>query len=192
MILYIHGFGGSGLGVKANLFREHFKNKDVNFLAPSLSYTPDLAVSTLEEIIQNCLKYEDVKLIGSSLGGFYATYLSNKFNLKAILINPSLKPTKTLLELIQNEKRALNYFDLSYFEFNQNHLNMLKKYQVPKENLKLENFFIMLQKDDEVIDYKVAKEIFDGAKLLITQGGGHSFINIEKYLKDIDNFFDLF
>ncbi len=191
MVLYIHGFGGSGFGVKANLFREHFKSKSVNFLAPSLSYTPDLAISTLEEIISNCLKYEDVKLIGSSLGGFYATYLADRFDLKAILINPSLKPTKTLLELTQNEKKALNYFDLSHFEFNQNHLNMLKKYQFPKESLKLENFFVMLQRDDEVIDYKVAKEIFDGAKILITQGGGHSFIGIEEFFEEIDEFLGL-
>jgi len=191
MVLYIHGFGGSGLGVKANLFREHFKNKDVNFLAPSLSYTPDLAISTLEEIIQNCLKYEDIKLIGSSLGGFYATYLSNKFNLKAVLINPATTPSKTLLEIIQNQELSLNYFDLSHFEFNRNHLNMLKKYQVPKESLKLKNLLIMLQKDDEVIDYKFTKELFNGAKMIITQGGGHSFLDIENFFRDIDEFLEL-
>jgi predicted esterase YcpF (UPF0227 family) len=187
MIIYIHGFGGSGKGTKATLFREFFGNKKRKYLAPSLSYVPDLAISTLEEIIQNC-NTKDVRLIGSSLGGFYAIYLSQKFNIKSVLINPATTVTKTLKSITQNEKRALNYFDLSYFEFNENHLKMLEKYKIKKEELRLQNFLVMLQKDDDVIEYQVAKELFNGAKMIITSGGGHSFNGIEEYFEEIDNF----
>ena len=52
MIIYIHGFGGSGEGSKAKLFREYFKSTEDGFIAPSLSYVPELAINTLEELMQ--------------------------------------------------------------------------------------------------------------------------------------------
>jgi len=76
MILYIHGYGGHGLGVKSSQLREYCKTQGVDFLAPSLSYIPDLALQTLEEIIENI--QGGVTLVGSSLGGFYAIYLAHK------------------------------------------------------------------------------------------------------------------
>jgi len=187
MVIYIHGFGGSGKGVKANQFREHYKNKGIKYIAPSLSYVPQLAVSTLDEIIQNC-NSDNIKLIGSSLGGFYAIYLANKYNLKAVLINPSTKPNATLNRILE-EKRALNYFDLSYFDFNLNHLYMLKNYQVAKP--KSELYLLMLQKDDDIIDYTIAKEQFKDSKQIITTGGGHGFEGIENYFDKIDEFLDI-
>ena len=72
IIIYIHGFGSCGLGNKANLFKTYFSS---NFITPSLSYVPKLAITSLEEIIS---LYKNVYLIGSSLGGYYATYLSQK------------------------------------------------------------------------------------------------------------------
>ena len=76
MVIYIHGFGGSGLGNKAQIFRQYCKENQIDFLAPSLSYVPQLAIQTLEEIIEyHLIKKEKVYLIGSSLGGFYSLYL---------------------------------------------------------------------------------------------------------------------
>jgi len=187
MLIYIHGFGGSGKGSKANAFRKYYNKKGINYIAPSLSYVPQLAISTLQEIIETC-KDKDIKLIGSSLGGFYAIYLSHKYNLKAVLINPSTNPINTITPLAKEQNyRALNFFDLSKFDFNTNHILMLKNYYV-KEPINEQNFMLMLQKDDDVIDYTIAKEQFSNAKQIITTGGGHSFGGIEKYYSDIDSF----
>ena len=86
MTIYIHGFSGSGEGAKAKLFREYFKDKKEGFIAPSLSYIPELVIKTLEELIESY--NSDVTLIGSSLGGYYAIYLSQKYSLKTVLLNP--------------------------------------------------------------------------------------------------------
>lgn len=95
MIIYIHGFGGSGEGNKARAFREHFRAKGVGFIAPTLSYNPELAIKTLDELIDSYK--EDVFLIGASLGGFYTLYLSQKKSVKkAVVINPSITPWSTL------------------------------------------------------------------------------------------------
>ena len=75
MILFIHGFSSHGYGSKAKALRAFSIQKGEPFFAPSLSYVPELAMQTLEELLLVC---DDVKLIGSSLGGYYAIYLAEK------------------------------------------------------------------------------------------------------------------
>ncbi len=179
-ILYIHGFASSGLGSKAKIFREYFENLGINFIAPTLSYIPDLAILTLEDIIKNC---NDVKLIGSSLGGFYSIYLADKYNLKATLINPAINPDITLQKAIP---RALNYYDLSYFDWNENYLKMLKKYKITPKNQ--DKYLLMLQKGDETLDYKESLNLLPNAKIIIEDGGNHSFEGIERHLEKIKDF----
>ena len=121
MVIYIHGFGSHGLGGKALAFKAYFKSKEVPIIAPSLSYIPELAIQTLEELIES---YDEVQLIGSSLGGYYALYLAQKYKLKAILINPSIYPYVTLQKAVGN---APSFYDNSYFSWQVSHLEMLRQ-----------------------------------------------------------------
>lgn len=181
MILYIHGFGSSGHGGKATLFREYFEEE---VLAPSLSYVPNLAIDTLEQIIELLLqKGENVGLVGSSLGGYYSIYLACKYDLKAVLINPAIYPYKTLDKI----GMAINYYDGTSFEVTSEHINQLKFLEVNDiENQ--ENFLTLLQTDDEVLDFNEAAEKLSNSELIIEEGGNHSFENIESYFRKIGNF----
>ena len=183
MIIYIHGFGGSGEGNKAKALREYFKSIDEGFIAPSLSYVPELAIKTLEELIES---YNgDVNLIGSSLGGYYTIYLAEKYDLKAVLINPSIKPYITLQKMIG---KAPNFFDNSYFSWNEKHINMLKNYQVnaPKQK----KLMLLVQKGDELLDYKEAVSYLPYSKMIVENGGNHGFENIEQHFEKIQNYFN--
>ena len=188
MIIYIHGFGGSGEGSKAKAFREYFHSIGEDFIAPSLSYVPELAIRTLEELIRSY--HGEVYLTGSSLGGYYATYLSQMQEVKkVVLINPATKPYETL-------KRALgeapNFYDNSYFQWNDKHIEMLKAYQTDGLHIDIKgskNFLVMLQKGDELLDYKEAVEKYDGCQVLVEEGGSHSFDGIEQHFEAIRAFF---
>jgi len=180
MIIYIHGFGSHGLGSKARYFRSYFKSKGEAFIAPSLSYVPDLAIQTLEELIES---YDDVKLIGSSLGGFYTLYLAQKYGLKAVLINPSIYPYITLKKVLGE---APDFYDESHFEWRQSHLEMLKKYET--DLVIQEDVMLLLQKGDETLDYKEALAKLPTAKQIVEEGGSHSFDGIERYFAEVDDF----
>ncbi|WP_295420877.1 YqiA/YcfP family alpha/beta fold hydrolase [Sulfurovum sp.] len=184
MIIYIHGFGSHGYGGKASAFRDYFKNKGKPFIAPSLSYVPELAMQTLEELIGSY--HEEIKLIGSSLGGYYTLYLAQKYQLKAVLINPAIRPYITL-------KRALgdapNFYDGSHFEWKETHLEMLKTYETGYLS-KERNFMLMLQKGDDVLDYKEAIAKLPKAKQITEDGGSHSFDGIEHYFEKIEHFLE--
>lgn len=183
MILYIHGFGSSGNGGKASLFREYFEEE---VIAPSLSYVPNLAIDTLEQIIEIYLSQDiNVGLVGSSLGGYYAIYLADKYDLKAVLINPSIYPYKTLDKV----GMAMNYYDMSSFEVTAEHIQTLKGFEV-KQIENQENFMTLLQTEDEVLDYNQAVEKLPNSELIIEEGGNHSFENIESYFRKISSFLD--
>ncbi|MDD2356665.1 MAG: esterase [Thiovulaceae bacterium] len=181
MILYIHGFGSSAEGTKSKQFREYFKSIGESFIAPSLSHIPALAIGTLEDIIENC--DSDIKLMGSSLGGFYALYLSQKYNLKVVLINPAVNADITLHRAIGH---GINYYDNSTYEWNAHHVESLKKYKADKLNQK--NIMLLLQKGDDVLDYKEALDLLPAASLDVEEGGSHNFDGIERYHEKIKKF----
>ncbi len=183
MIIYIHGFGSSGLGGKSTQFREYFRDKNIPFIAPSLSYVPELAIATLEELIDS---YDEVSLIGSSLGGFYSMYLSEKYGLKAVLINPAMNSSKTLKRLITPERLAYNYYDESHFEWKLSHVEMLKRYHV--QEVVDANYFLLLQKGDDVLNYQEALDKLPKAKTVLEEGGTHPFDGIERHFSEIEAF----
>ena len=181
MIIYIHGFASSGQGGKAKQFREYYQENGESFIAPTLSYVPELAIDTLQQLIEN--SDDKVSLIGSSLGGYYATYLANMYNLNAVLINPSIVPYQTLQKTLGFMQ---NYYDQSSFEWRESHLEMLKKYEVKKLNHK--NFMLLLQTGDETLDYKQAVAKFSEATLIIEEGGSHGFEGIERHFERVNDF----
>lgn len=181
MIIYIHGFASSGEGMKARLFREYFKTQDEGFIAPSLSYIPDLAIKTLEEMIESYSG--EIKLIGSSLGGYYTLYLSQKYNLKAVLINPSIYPYKTLKG---SEGSMVHYHDGSKFEWKQEHFEKLRDFETT--DVDESRVLLLLQKGDETLNYKEAIKKLPNSTQIVEEGGDHGFVDIQRHFKIIQDF----
>lgn len=185
MIIYLHGFASSSYSSKAQKFKQYFSKLD-KFASPNLTHIPRLATYNAEELINIFLAQGDeVHLIGSSLGGYYASYFANKYNLKAVLINPSVYPFATLKKFSEEDCRS--YFDDSAFEFTVEHGEHLRDYQV--ETYKdVSKFLVCLQKGDEVLDYRQAEKKLAGASFIIEEGGDHSFTNISDHFEQIANF----
>lgn len=161
--------------------REYCQQAGIPFIAPSLSYVPELAIKTLEELIQAF--GGDVGLIGSSLGGFYSAYLSEKFGLKAVLVNPAITPEITLKQSLGN---AQNYYDESSFSWKDSHIEMLSSLKT--EHQTPENIWLFVQKGDEVLDYQDASQRYADSSMIIEEGGNHSFAGFERYIPEIVDF----
>lgn len=183
MIIYIHGFASSGMGSKAQAFREYFKSQSMAFFAPSLPTIPKLAIQTLMEYIEACKNDKPIQLIGSSLGGFYAMYLAERYNLKAVLINPAINPDILLMNQVG---QVQNFFDGAGFEWQQRHAESLKSF--PVKACRPERYLLMLQKGDEVLDYRQALSVLPKAHTILEDGGDHSFQHIERHFERIERF----
>lgn len=176
-ILYIHGFASSAHSHKATVLRQHFSE----VYTPSLSHIPTLAVETLAEFVR-ALALPPL-LIGSSLGGYYALYLSQRFNLPAVLINPVVRLTDPLSQVVGMKR---HYFDGSSFEFTETHLCSLRAYHCPEPNMA--KLLLMVEMGDEVIDHRITLEALSDADKVITPGGNHAYEGFEKGIETIRAF----
>lgn len=190
VVLYVHGFASSGLGQKAEQLRRHYGNMGVPFLAPSLSYIPDLAMATLEEIITAC-GTKRIRLIGGSLGGFYAAYLSRRCDLPAVLINPAMQIEDAHAQLLGLQPHA---YDGSRFECSEAHFSSLRRVAETMGDLSDSRVLLLMQKGDTVVDYQKTLQRFEGlppSQILLEEGGSHLFEGLESKLPKIDAFLGL-
>ena len=176
-LLYIHGFASCGRGQKSAVLADFFGNKAV--LAPDLPSSPVEAVRLLSSLLDK----EDIGLlVGSSLGGYYAGYLAEKYAMKAVLVNPSIQPYETLSSYVGIQER---FCDKQLFMFEADDLEALKTFgSKPVYG----EYLVLLQSGDEVLDYTKAKKYYENQRVVVEYGGNHRFENIEDYLSMIGNF----
>jgi predicted esterase YcpF (UPF0227 family) len=186
-LLYIHGFNSSPLSVKAQASETYFQVNlpHVRFFAPQLANTPAAAFTQLCDIIE---RYSSQKwyLIGSSLGGFLATALSAKYHCQAVLINPAVAPYHLLSDIIGEQ---YNPYTDEYYQVEHQHIEELKTLEI--EKIEKNNYLVMVQTGDEVLDYQLAVKKYHDCRLIIEQDGDHSFVDYDKKLPNIVEFFDL-
>ncbi|MFT5635225.1 MAG: putative esterase YcpF (UPF0227 family) [Cognaticolwellia sp.] len=186
-ILYIHGFNSSPLSIKAELTRKFFakNHPEINFHCPQLVFSPNAAIKQLEDII--ALEPNATWLLmGSSLGGYFSTYLAEKYQTKAVLINPAVKPFELMNDYLGEQ---VNPYTQKRYQVKELHIAELKALE--QENISKNNYLVMVQTDDEVLDYQQAVEKYRHCQLAVEQGGDHSFINYENTLPNIALFFNL-
>jgi predicted esterase YcpF (UPF0227 family) len=180
--LYIHGFNSAGFGTKVNWLRKFFGN----VINPNLPLDTKKAVDMLEYLSRN-LKNDDIYsliLVGSSLGGYYALHLANKFDIPAILINPLVRtseqdwPTEFELQNLKTEEIFVYRREYSLF---------LKEIEVkPADIHRLkERIFIFIDKGDDVIDWRKSEEIFEGFYFKKYDEGSHFFDHMKDLIEDL-------
>jgi len=192
-ILYIHGFNSSPLSVKAKQTRHNLSENfpQVQFYCPQLVSNPKGVINQLEQIIKSSQSNSLWYLIGSSLGGYFASYLSEKYDFPCVLINPAIKPFELLKDYIGEQ---LNPYTEEVYQVTKAHIIDLKAIEpkAPNFDLKLKNnYLVMVQTDDEVLNYQQAVEKYQHCRLVVEQGGDHSFVNFEQHLPAIADFFNL-
>jgi len=187
-ILYLHGFASSANSTKALQLKKHMLD---NFLEAEI-IIPDIEnniVDAVQQINKLIEEFSPSALIGSSLGGFYATYFSEKYNLKCVGINPAVIPPAEMSEYLGENK---NYSTGKKFVTDQKQLDLLDRMGREIKVIKCpRNFMILLQSHDEKLDYRVATNFYKGAILDVTFGGNHSFENLETHFAKIKIFLDM-
>jgi predicted esterase YcpF (UPF0227 family) len=177
-IIYLHGFCSSAASFKAQLVMQYVeKNKRNTLFLPDLSFCPDKAMDFVESHIAT-LNGQQWGLVGSSLGGFYATYLAEKYGKKAVLINPAVFAHELLLRLLGENK---NYHSGEVFTFTKAHLEQLETMYIPVLSRPKE-LLLLTQNGDEVLDYSQGVEYYQGAEQIVIEGGDHSFADYAQYL----------
>lgn len=187
LLLYIHGFLSSPFSHKAQQVQAWLADNrpDIDYACPALTAYPDQALARLEALVEERLP-EDIYLLGSSLGGFYATHLAEKYNLRSVLINPAVAPHRLISEYLDRDLK--NYHTDEHYRLGSEHIDTLRA--LDRDRLQYPaNFWLMVQTGDETLDYRQAVAKYRGCRQLVEEGGDHSFQNFDRWLPGILEFF---
>jgi predicted esterase YcpF (UPF0227 family) len=185
VVIYLHGFLSSPQSQKARQTLEYVKANypDLPIEIPQLANYPNDAQAIIEQLIAEH-KGKKLRFIGSSLGGFFSTFMVEKYSGKAVLINPAVRPFELLVDFLGEH---INPNTQQPFLLENKHIEELRQLDTP--SLKpTSDYWILLQTADETLDYRQAETKYQDYKLSIEQGGNHSFLDFQRFLPDIFRF----
>lgn len=146
------------------------------YWCPALPHLPARAIAVIEAEIAK-QSAASVTLIGSSLGGFYATYLAERHKLRAVLINPAVCPHRGLRTFLGVQR---NLHTREQYELTEEHLRQMAELDCPR--IDPSRYLLLVETLDEVLDYRQAVEKYQDARQIIIEGGDHSLKSFPEHL----------
>jgi predicted esterase YcpF (UPF0227 family) len=184
LIVYLHGFKSSPSSNKAVLTQSALlSHPAVQWYCPQLSPSPRLAMQDVCAYIQK-QTYQKISVIGSSLGGYYATYLAEKYTCKASLLNPAIEPARDLEKYI-GEQKTWQGDDSFYFK--PEYIDELKDLYI-SDITQPARYQLLVAKGDEVLDWKEMVAKYPGSSQIILEGGDHAISDYPEHLSEILRF----
>ena len=177
-IIYLHGFNSSAESKKSKILDSYLKReKLINLESPNLDSSPSRAIAQIEKIIK---EYSNrVCLVGSSLGGLYATFVADRYDLKSVTINPVVRNhISGMKDLVGSHK---NFHTDKEYEFTMKDYLDLQKLGL-KELKNPLNHLCLIKMSDEILDHNKTLAYFSKSYVLSEKGGNHSY----------DDFFEKF
>ena len=178
-LVYAHGFKSASRSRKATQLRDYLQahRPDVNYLAPDLSFDPELALAQLEQCCAG-VAVDELTIVGSSLGGFYARVLAEKLGCRAVLLNPSIRPFDTLAHYLGPQT---NLYTGEVFEFTDAHVRALRRRFIVQITHP-ERYLLLVETGDEVLDYRAAVSYYAGAAQIVIEGGDHELKSFPQHI----------
>ena len=184
MIIYLHGFRSSSESNKARRLKAHMEAHGLGhlFWCEQLPVSPHAAIALAESAIAAATT--PVTVVGSSLGGYYATHLAQKHGLRAVLINPAVVAHLSLAEFVGPQT---NMYTGETFEFRAEYIDELRMIEVPQLS-RSEDVLLLVEEGDETLDYRQAVAKYAGCRQVVLPGGDHSFTRFADYMDTILDF----
>jgi predicted esterase YcpF (UPF0227 family) len=185
-LLYLHGFRSSPASTKARMtaaaVAERFPH--VTWLCPALPASPKEAMDSVERAIAAWPR-ESMAIIGSSLGGFYATWLAEKVECKAVLLNPAVHPARDLARHLGDN--TVWHDPEQHFVFRESYIQELQALELPRIT-QPSRFFAVIAKGDEVLDWREMTAHYTGASVKLLAQGDHALTDYVQHLDEVLEF----
>lgn len=189
-LLYLHGFRSSPQSLKARLVAARIaeRNPDVRWWCPQLPPSPREAIDRVMRGIAGWPR-ESMATIGSSLGGFYATYVTGMTRCRTVLLNPAVDPARDLARYI-GEQTAW-HDPQEHFYFEPQFVGELRALETGPLT-RPEQVFAIIAKGDEVLDWREMSARYPDSRVRLLEGGDHALSDFETHhLDDVMAFLDL-
>ncbi|MBI3716720.1 MAG: alpha/beta fold hydrolase [Betaproteobacteria bacterium] len=184
-LVYAHGFRSSSLSRKAGELREYVRrhHPDLGIAVPDLAPDPVVALAQLEALCDAC-DPRRLTLVGSSLGGYYAWVLAEEYRVRAVLLNPSLRPFETLAN---HTGPQTNLYTGEPFGWTHAHLAALRSRR-PAAVTQPSRYLVVVEMGDELLDHRETLTQFQGAEAIVEEGGDHDLRSFPRHLAAVVEF----
>lgn len=192
-LLYLHGFRSSPRSAKAlrmaRWVGEH--RPDLVWQAPQLPPSPREAVALVRELIRDWPR-DTLAVMGSSLGGFYATWVQEHTGCRAVLLNPAVDPARDLARHIGEHSCWQNPEERFFFrpEF-VDELRAIAQDLTPGAIARPQRLLAVIAKGDEVLDWREMHARYAGIRIKLLDGSDHGLSDFDDYLSELTEFLQL-
>ena len=188
-VLYLHGFRSSPKSAKAQQMAAwmHTQRSEVHWWCPQLPPSPKEAMALVFEQLASW-PVERMAVVGSSLGGFYATVVAERSGCRAALLNPAINPARDLAGYIGD---LTSYHDPDdHFYFRAEYVTQLRVL-TPRAITRPGRYFAVIAKGDEVLDWHEMTARYPGATIRLLEGGDHALSDFDNHLPHLLRFLGL-
>ena len=187
-LLYLHGFRSSPHSFKAQRMAAWVKvhAPRVTWWCPQLLPSPREAIEMLEHGMRDWPR-RGTRIVGSSLGGFYATVLTERRGCKAVLLNPAVDPAR---DLARHIGETTQWHSDEVFFFQPGFVDELRA-MAPGKLQDPSRYFAVIATGDEVLDWREMSERYLGAHLRIVEGSDHGLSDFDEHLPHVLRFLQL-
>ena len=188
LLVYLHGFRSSPRSSKAIITANAIqllssKDNPIEWYCPQLLASPKMSMDMVSQHIKQS-NADRIVVIGSSLGGFYANFLAEKYACKAVVLNPAVRAAR---ELAPHVGMLTVYDSDEPFDFRPEYIDELQDLQIEKITSP-ERYFLIAAKGDELLDWREMAEFYSGSKQLILEGSDHGISEYEILLPKVLGF----
>ncbi|QDQ27230.1 esterase [Chitinimonas arctica] len=180
-ILYLHGFNSSPLSLKSRQTQAWLEARGLaeHFHCPALPFSPAAAAAMIEDHFTRIDPLQTT-CIGSSLGGFYATWAAERFACRAVLINPAVRPYRLLDGLLGPQR---NLYSGEEYILAAHHMAELAALEPAR--LSQARYWLLAEEGDETLDYRDAVAYYAGCRQTVHEGGDHGFQRWQGMLPEV-------
>ena len=184
MLIYLHGFRSSPSSFKARWLHNRMRALGCAeaFVCPALPVSPKAAI---DQIVRECRPSPADTLVGSSLGGCYATCLAEQWGCRAVLLNPSTRPAASLSKYLGVQ--TLYHDPQNSFVLEPRHLDELASLQ-RSAITRPERYFLIAATGDEVLDWRQMVAFYQGARQRVIEGSDHGLSDFAAYGDEVLQF----
>jgi uncharacterized protein len=185
MILYLHGFRSAPASMKASMMAQYLASHGMSHLwmCPQLPASPAEAIDLCLQLASEHSP-DELTLIGSSLGGYYATWLAEQLGCKAVLLNPAVHADRDLATQVGEHT---TYHGDAPFIFLPEYVDELADLKVQSIS-RPERYFLVAATGDEILDWREMRDHYPGAKQLIIQGSDHGISDFAQWMPEVLRF----
>ena len=186
-LVYLHGFNSAPQSVKGQMLARGAATlpNPPRFHLPQLHHRPERAMREVRGWVEGeAPAPSDLTFIGSSLGGFYATHLAEKYGARAVVINPAIRPYEDLQPYVGRQR---NPYTGEEYDVTPAHFDELAALAV-RRITKPERYFLLVRTGDEVLDWRKAVDFYAGANQYVAGGGDHGWTDFGAEVESVLRF----